>query len=599
MAKTDVFPPVKRAQQNSWLGFTFVAWCCVSAALLFTQWDAVSLRQFADNDDYLRWVQFTQWLETPSWYLQPLPRFNPTDGQIIHWSRFPDLPLAAVTWLLSHLMDDAIAATLSISLIPLLYLLGLLFAIGHLTARMTDNHTASLAIVVTLLSPLLSPFVPSAIDHHGLQLCLLAWIIALTPFHREECRSSNPLRLQAILIALSLWVGLENIIAFLLLLLTLCIIGYRHQAFLYYCQRLCCYLLGLVPIAILLSRPWEDFLHTHNDQISIALVTLLACGWLFCTLSLWCFRRLEGNSLALPLRFLFLSLIAISPFLALHPTFLLGPYYQYPDLLAQFWLNHVSEAMPIIDYLYSKGVWISQNYLFVYAPALLACFWGLKTPQLKVVYGLMLVAMALPLFWQLRTIYTASLIVMPLYAYSCMQFLSHLPLQSRHAKFAASLLLTPLAILYLMQSLNKWTDGPSDPALRTSLSGTEKVQPLLDSNIHDALILAPVSYGTPILALTNNRILAAPYHRNVAGNLFVIRLLTSSNQEEAYQKLLKAEVDYLMFGSEDASRILLKQSPETALIHQLHTNQLPLWLTEIAHAHDHIRLLKFTPEKAQ
>lgn len=62
------------------LGFVVLFWFVLSTAYLIKEWPNVSTLQLGDNDNYMRYVQFTSWLEVGNWYLQPMPDFNPQDG---------------------------------------------------------------------------------------------------------------------------------------------------------------------------------------------------------------------------------------------------------------------------------------------------------------------------------------------------------------------------------------------------------------------------------------------------------------------------------------------------------------------------------------
>jgi len=98
-------------------------WLVCAIAIFIYKWESVSILNLNDNDDYMRFVQFQEWMKNGHWYLEPMSNFNPADGNIIHWSRFPDLMLSLVAFPLLLVADDSVAYTISISIVPLLYLL--------------------------------------------------------------------------------------------------------------------------------------------------------------------------------------------------------------------------------------------------------------------------------------------------------------------------------------------------------------------------------------------------------------------------------------------------------------------------------------------
>lgn len=100
-----------------------VIWLVCATVIFIYKWESVSALNLNDNDDYMRFVQFQDWMATGHWYLEPMNNFNAADGIVIHWSRFPDLILSLVAFPLLFIVDDNLAYTISISLVPLLYLL--------------------------------------------------------------------------------------------------------------------------------------------------------------------------------------------------------------------------------------------------------------------------------------------------------------------------------------------------------------------------------------------------------------------------------------------------------------------------------------------
>ncbi|MEI8631942.1 hypothetical protein P4S72_07285 [Vibrio sp. PP-XX7] len=160
-----------------------------SILLIYTFQTDVFTLSLKDNDDFMRYLQFTQWIKTGNWYLQPLPHFNPQDGILIHWSRLPDIPLALISQLAAQFVDQSTAYGIAMIMVPLLYLLGTVSAVGWLTYRILGTDYVTLSCFYFLASYIVTKFFPGIIDHHNLQLLLAAWCLALFPFTRYECKS--------------------------------------------------------------------------------------------------------------------------------------------------------------------------------------------------------------------------------------------------------------------------------------------------------------------------------------------------------------------------------------------------------------------------
>lgn len=144
---------------------------------LYYQWEKVYELNLGDNDNYMRYLQFTHWMEYGNWFLQPMPRFNPDDGQIIHWSRVVDIPLALVTQIASIFTNMHSAKTFAMLFVPLTYLFATACCIGYFCHKFFNSNVAEIAIIFTYGSPLIAKFIGGNIDHHNLQIFLFSAII--------------------------------------------------------------------------------------------------------------------------------------------------------------------------------------------------------------------------------------------------------------------------------------------------------------------------------------------------------------------------------------------------------------------------------------
>ncbi|MBK5929414.1 hypothetical protein [Halochromatium salexigens] len=128
---------------------------------------------FKDSDDIMRVLQVQRWLETGAWYELTQPRLNPPTGVDMHWSRLPDLPLAAVIWLSEPLLGADKAALLAAHLVPAL--LGVAFFAAFVWAARPFTGRAGLlfaGLVAIGLNVPLADFAAGRVDHHGWQLLL-------------------------------------------------------------------------------------------------------------------------------------------------------------------------------------------------------------------------------------------------------------------------------------------------------------------------------------------------------------------------------------------------------------------------------------------
>ncbi|NBC47839.1 MAG: hypothetical protein GVY22_07595, partial [Gammaproteobacteria bacterium] len=128
---------------------------------------------FKDSDDIMRLLQVQQWLDAGAWYDLTQPRLNPPDGVAMHWSRLPDLPLAAVIALSEPLLGAERAALLAALLVPALlgvaFFAAFVWAARPVTGRKGQVYAGLIGLVLSVPQ---AAFAAGRIDHHGWQLLL-------------------------------------------------------------------------------------------------------------------------------------------------------------------------------------------------------------------------------------------------------------------------------------------------------------------------------------------------------------------------------------------------------------------------------------------
>ena len=160
-----------------------------------------------DSDDAMRLVQVRDFLAGQSWFDVSQYRMGPDGGTAMHWSRIADIPLIILTLFFDLFLPRATAETLAISIWPpmtvFFILYGIFTGIRHLGAS-SNRILAGLLIFIALMGYF--RFLPGGIDHHNIQIALIAIAIghALDPALRR--RSAI---ISAIALALSVAIGPE------------------------------------------------------------------------------------------------------------------------------------------------------------------------------------------------------------------------------------------------------------------------------------------------------------------------------------------------------------------------------------------------------
>ncbi|MFA0077494.1 hypothetical protein AB4427_04965 [Vibrio artabrorum] len=557
-------------------------WLVCATAIFIYKWESISSLNLNDNDDYMRFVQFQEWMKNGHWYLKPMTDFNADDGLIIHWSRFPDLMLSLVTFPLLFLVDDNTASILSIAIVPLLYLLIYALACFYLCEHYLGHQYRFVSMMFAISSPTIIHFLPGSIDHHNIQLILATLFLAITPITISQLNHSWRIYTQSILLSLSLWTGMDNVLLFMAYFIayTLYYCFFRREWFGYLTQLYAtCTVFGIS--AILLNRPYSEFFIFKYDEISLILILLFFAGGAF----VHAYNRFsdDDESLARKLFLCFiLGFLCLSPVVALYPSLTSALFIDYPPVLKLYWLDQVTEAKSIANYIASNGFFSIENYALLLVPAMLYPIFGDKNHHSTILYLIFMFYLLLAIFWQIRVMRLCFVLAAPFQAYFVFRV-------SEYVKFSILKVIVVLSGAPLVVALVILLLSPTEP-ITPSLSERPKSpnisNVLKDNGIESQTILSGIETGAPVLAKTDNKIIAAPYHRNIVGNLFLIEVMLEEDLLLAERKIIAKNINYIVIGNDPHLVILRDSASEGALIKKLYGSETPAWLEVI---HDDIQ----------
>ena len=138
-----------------------------------------------DNDDVMRLVQVRDLLAGQGWFDLVQSRLGPDGGTPMHWSRLVDLPIAALAAVFDIFLPSSTALAVAYSVWPPLTACIVLAGVFLGARNLRDDRTALIATLMSAVVLLTHfRFAPGAIDHHNLQLGMLA--IALGIDRRTE-----------------------------------------------------------------------------------------------------------------------------------------------------------------------------------------------------------------------------------------------------------------------------------------------------------------------------------------------------------------------------------------------------------------------------
>ena len=168
----------------------FGIWALLSLSLVISSWPNIRSGSGWDPDDQLRLVQLRDFLSGQSWFDNRQYRLNPPDGAPMHWSRLIELPLAAITLLLTPMFGQTVAEIVASTAVPLLLFGGIIMLLAR-TAWHVGGKTAAIsaAIIAALATPLIVQLRPMRIDHHGWQIAMA--VLALASLFHGHVRTAG------------------------------------------------------------------------------------------------------------------------------------------------------------------------------------------------------------------------------------------------------------------------------------------------------------------------------------------------------------------------------------------------------------------------
>lgn len=450
-----------------------------------------------DGDDAVRLQQIRDWLSGQAFGDLSQYRIG-VDGVAMHWSRLPDLIPAAM--LRAGLGEPAMLIGW-----PALTFAAFLFVIARL-ARAIGARPIDSVVLAALAYPATTLFAPGRIDHHGLQMLLLAMFALGLVSARERAGGA----LAGIAAALSLGIGMETA-PVLVVGIGVAALGWVRSAGPRLAATAAALLLALTLLALVLapgdwgSAPCDGFARASWRAGSIGAAMLLLLGY-------------SGPRLPSPRARLIAAMAIGAATIAAVALFVpacLSPYGAVDPALAKLWLTEVGEAQPLFaaDPRWAIG-YVGVGVVALVAAGIAARSWPSLTLAALVAAGLAVTLL------QLRGAYAAAALAGPLVALALDHARVVSPLAALPVWIAGAGIAWPLAAAALPV---RWPPG-TGPACDT----IDQARAM--AALPPGRVLGPVDLGPWLLVATRHHAIAAPYHRNTAGNLAIYRLFAADGK---------------------------------------------------------------------
>lgn len=563
-----------------WKLVLFLIWLLTCAAFVVYRWSAIQWFGLGDTDDNMRMMQVRALLDGQGWFDLRQYRLNPPTGADIHWSRFVDLPIAALVLITKPLLGAAVAERVAVTLAPMIPL-GVAFAGLGLTARRLVAPGAfvlAAGIFVTFITAM-TMFMPLRIDHHGWQLALLTLLLA-------GLADSNAVRggvTVGVATALSLVIGLETLPW---LAVAGAGVGLRWILDPGQSTRLKGYSLALgggIAAGFLIFASEANRVPRCDALTPIWVsVMMLAAAGAFLLSSLDIRQRLWRLALA---GLLGLGIVA---YLALAWPDCLGRPEQVSPELQRVWLSNVSEAKPI----YTRN-WATIFSSSVFLVGLAGSFWMVWKNRANergaawATIALLSFGSGVLLLWQARVAPTALTFSVP--GAVAVGWAVIPRLRASESVFVrvfgtvgAFLLLSGIGVQFIgaaipdekaksprMAQVNRANAAcPSLPALR----------PI--ARLPKATILTFVDLGPRLITVTHHNAIAGPYHRNGEAILDIHRAFRGTADDALAVARKHGATLLLICPNMSESTIYRVQSPN-GFYRQLSDGKVPDWLEPV------------------
>lgn len=507
-----------------------------------------------DNDDAMRLVEVRDLLAGQGWFDLMQYRLGPAPGTLMHWSRFVDLPIAGLISFFGLFVSSRMAEATALFVWPVLLSLPVLAFIGLGARRIGGEHAMVAAIVVTIIFLLqVGRFAPGNIDHHNVQMALIAIVAAglVDPMHRASSYA-----LSGLAAAIALAIGAETTpllaVAAVIVAIRWAVLGpaYRRAA-----QAFGLSFGLLTAAAYVATVPQALYTRVTCDNLSFGFLTLTVYGGL----ALFAASSLASKT-PLAVRFATLALIGVGAAgltLNIMPQCLQNPLAGLDPLLKTVWLDNVEEAQSVFRQAMRQPSSVGGFY-FVGFIAMVVSAWRVKMGDrvgvhlvllalISAAWAISLVQVRGVTFPQMLSILPLSALIAELYAVS----------RRRPDSNAAAL---PFAIMTLASVPSFWfaaafivTEMTGDAKAEATIAASKRASQCVSEANLDSLnrvprgmIAAPSNMGSPILRFTRHSVLAAPYHRDPDGMLDMIRAGMAS-PDKAEVILGDAGTDYVVF----------------------------------------------------
>ncbi|HEV2505936.1 MAG TPA: GtrA family protein [Mesorhizobium sp.] len=538
-----------------------------------------------DNDSLLRLVEVRDFMAGQGWFDLHQYRMGPEGGFVMHWSRLVDVLLSGLILAAKAVgMPTWLAEGFAKAAWPTLTYWLTAFFVVRATRRLGGDAVGLPAMIIAGAALyFMGPFVPGDIDHHNIQLLL---VMAAVNFLLAAPDWRPASMLSGTCAALSLAVGMET--APLVAAIGSCVAGLflfcgRQEA-----PTAAGFGLGFAGVSALVlvltvaPSDWGVATCDAFSAVQFAVAFISGAG-IAVVASIGRFNASVSRRL---LALILLAGIVAVVVIQLFPQCLQAPFANLDPRLHTLWLNNIEEAQSLFQLMKHDRAAVVGSYVTPLIALVLLAFRLIRGDRRRVVYvmtALLLMAFAVSV-WQVRGMaFSVTLAVIPLAAWVAMW-------RERAARSPSLRMSVTMVLAWLISFNAIWSTGARSMTMltntaRDSADGTESAcrgpaDYAVLAGMPATTVLAVSNLGSPILAYTNHRVLAGPYHRNIEGNLLVLDAFTG--QAATAQAIVRNQhIGLVALCRSDPEAGNLTSAAPDGFLAELIKGQLPAWLEPV------------------
>jgi hypothetical protein len=558
-----------------------LAWLVAAADLVFNHWATTALT-LSDTDDAMRLAEVHDFLGGQGWFDMHQARLDPPAGYDSHWSRLIDAGLAGLYVLFHHFADAAMAERLMRVVWPLMWLVPAMLGAAAVAWRIAGRDAAVVALLLAVVGlPAFQQFLPGRIDHHNAQIALAVAILAATVW---SDRSRAAAWSAGALTGLALAIGLENLV-----FVALCGVALVLR---YVFDRAAAPALARYGIALAASAAAAFLVSVGPDHWGRTACDTIAVNWAAPIVIAGVLMAIIGTSAAsesIGRRLVAAAVIAGAAglaFVLIEPRCLAGPYAMVDPQLRAVWLAHINEMQPLSAIAGSAPDVVAALATFPAVAALavlaLACVPAMRRDfAFLTAAAVLLVACLMSVSVAKMSMY-AMWLGMPLVAALALRLFALMRLTNLVARAFMALLLTPTVLsgfaIATVQAAGHPSAGERDSRVVAGCFETARYAQL--ARLPRGVIATDIDFGSFVLALTPQSVIAAPYHR-LADGIMAAHRIFASPPAQARAILQARGATYVVTCGARMPPGLTAQERAASLASELATGAIPDWLTPV------------------